>query len=115
MADECHYDIKLRYERIASWADCRVMIKDETIDQLNADSLRLGRDESAGKRSLLFGGPGRSPDERGRFGLYEWGSTRGGPMSFVVAIGLTYSDARGRGLGGRQGADYRLSQRRRDV
>ena len=56
------FRLQVRYDKIASWATCRVAIREEALDQLLAHSsalLAAQRNDPDGGRSLLVGAPGR--------------------------------------------------------
>lgn len=63
------FRLEVGYNRTTSWADCSVTIKEDTVDQLLANSFPLGGDKSPGKRSLLVGAPGGRLKERHSPGL----------------------------------------------
>jgi site-specific DNA recombinase len=57
------FRLQVRYDKVASWATCRVAIREEALDQLQTDSSALfaaQTNDPDGGCSLLVGAPGRA-------------------------------------------------------
>jgi hypothetical protein len=63
------FRLQVRYDKVGSWATCRVAIREETLDQLLTDSsalLAAQTNDPDGERPLLVGAPNRSLFEPAR-------------------------------------------------